>query len=743
MTEPTFSRESLLAGSPSRRATTLRFAIEGRTARLALATRTAMARYPVPERDDEREHAYLGALADARSELAVRPQDLERYASRWAPLVPRDPDTTAALAAAILDKYAFRRRDAARLTAALRLADPAVERAFQRSQGQPVATAFVPRVSMRERLRWWRSEFEIRLESLPPTVTAFALTLTETIGVGILALPIAFAAAGPLAALAFLAVFGVINILTVAGLVESITRSGSMRYGSTYLGQFVGQYFGRSGNATISLALLLLNIIGLGVLILGFGTTAASITGWSAVLWAAVLAVAILLILRRESLDATVASVLVVGSINIALLVATMALSTSAFDTANFSPGLDLRSVEVGGILGLLFGTALMAFFGHTSAVNAAKVVLARDPNGRSLLWGNVLAIGVALVLNLLFVLTVLAAVPAEELIGFDGTALTPLVAATGPAVATIGLVFVALSMGLSSLHMSLSLYNQVGERLPRPGGDSRSGTSGLLADARVRTLLKVSPVVALLVVVELMLISGTGSFTDSVNFVGTITLPLIAGLFPMMLLVATRRRGEYLPRPTTGVLGHPVVAGGIALFFFAALLLHAFVIWSAPLQQAAALVAAAAMVWVVSRSLREGAFGRRTVVELRVDATGPDQASASVVAAGARAGAGLSWRDGTGTHAGQDAAILGHAGSLERLEVTLPERAPRSVRVWVHRVDEEGVSAAWPAVVEVRDGDGRYPLQADQDGVADHEVAAAAATIVISTPASGGTAHA
>ena len=58
---------------------------------------------------------------------------------------------------------------------------------------------------------------------------AYALTLTETIGGGLLVLPIALAGIGPIPGVAMLLVLGLLNVLTIGGLVEAITRNGSMR----------------------------------------------------------------------------------------------------------------------------------------------------------------------------------------------------------------------------------------------------------------------------------------------------------------------------------------------------------------------------------------------------------------------------------------------------------------------------------------------------------------------------------
>ena len=91
-----------------------------------------------------------------------------------------------------------------------------------------------------------------RLESLPPFWLAFTLTLTETVGGGVLALPIALAGFGPVGATMLLVVFGLLNVLTIAALVESITRDGQMRYGNAFLGHLISDYLGRPGCAIAS-----------------------------------------------------------------------------------------------------------------------------------------------------------------------------------------------------------------------------------------------------------------------------------------------------------------------------------------------------------------------------------------------------------------------------------------------------------------------------------------------------------
>ena len=98
--------KDLLAGLPARRASALLFLIESRTARFVAQSRQAMERFLTEEAAQERALAFLEAFALAR-EPPLRPaiQDLERYSSQWASLVPDQPRLRAAVAHALGEKY--------------------------------------------------------------------------------------------------------------------------------------------------------------------------------------------------------------------------------------------------------------------------------------------------------------------------------------------------------------------------------------------------------------------------------------------------------------------------------------------------------------------------------------------------------------------------------------------------------------------------------------------------------------
>ena len=94
-----FGGMDLFDGLPLRRAGTIIFAIEGRTAQLLAQSRQAANPFLTEKTSAEKEQVFLAAIAQGR-DLPLQPtiQDIERYAPEWASLVPSDDTQRAALA---------------------------------------------------------------------------------------------------------------------------------------------------------------------------------------------------------------------------------------------------------------------------------------------------------------------------------------------------------------------------------------------------------------------------------------------------------------------------------------------------------------------------------------------------------------------------------------------------------------------------------------------------------------------
>jgi amino acid permease len=955
MTKPEtelFTRSEALAGLPARRAQAALFLIESRTAHLVARARQDWEPFLGETTAAERDLAFMEAFASGKAP-PLRPtiQDLEQYAAAWRDLAPDTPRARAALAHLLGQKYQFTAAATPGLTAALGLDEPAVGQAYEKLYGEPLATIYAAQPGLAERLRWAWAGLGRWLEHLPPFWTVFALTLTETVGAGILALPIALAGVGPLPGVVILVLLGLVNMLTIAAEAEAVGRSGAIRYGNAFLGRMVGDYLGRAGAQILSAGCASLVAIVLLAYYVGFAATLADAIGLPPGIWAAGLFLVVLFFLRRETLNATVTSALVVGAVNLTMLLFISLLAFSRLRPENLLymnvPLLNGRPFDVG-ILGLIFGIVLGAYFGHLSVGNCARLVLRRDASARSLIRGAVAAQTVVLFLYCVWVLAVNSAVAPEILARQTGTALTPLATVVGPAARILGALYVILGVAMASVHYGLALFNLVRERLPRQsepvvrlprrqgrlilrprtdkatttvsltylgltsdaaaprprfrldvqqsedlqrleivpadrwdetalrdrlpqldrrlrlaltvqeaapdsvrlqistplavryegewdtaglrmadllelpeetqrlltwlmrrgeataaeiaaytgqdeeatrlmltglveqgllveqptggascyrpqlafrrgrvlpddlwraldgetgehtasggpdksrapdterGSSIRSGIPDALSStpilarlgSRERFWLAASPAVILFLLAEALLWTDKASFSGLLSFIGVIIASLLAGIFPVLLLIASRRKGDFVPGFVYRVLGQPWLLGGLYLLFIAAIFLHGLVIWQNPLLRVCALLVGLLMVVATLMMVRQGAFAGRVVVEICEDLTpGPAPARQgqaagrfAITALGRPAAAAVRLVYPAGERRlTATADVVPEFGDLCQASFDLPATAARDVKIWAHRITPDGVSESLPAVAEVRCGD-------------------------------------
>lgn len=703
-----FGGQDILDGMPLRRAGTILFAIEERTAQLVAQSRQALASYLTEKTAAEKEQAFLAAIAQGR-DLPLQPsiQDIERFAPEWSLLVPADESLRAALAKTLAEKFRFRYRDVPAVRMALGLDTDGVKYAFERLAQKPIDSIYASSIPFSERRRWLSSRLANSLERLPPFWTAYSLTLTEIVGASILALPIALAGVGPVPGLILLLILGLVNVLTISGIVEAITRNGNMRYGTAYFGRLVGDYLGKPGSVILVPALLILNITTLMAFYIGISVSLADMTHISPLLWSAFLFLLDVYFLRRETLSATVASALVIGMINILILIILSLFSFRSIQPGNLQY---LGSLFDGGqlfspkTLEIIFGVVLFAYFGHTSAGNAAKVVLRRDPGGSSLLWGNVLAMVTAIALYIAWVIAVNGAIPSALLINETGTALSPLAARLGGVVPFLGIIYIILAIGIGTVHLSYGLYYQVREALPSS------------AKKTTQFLISMTPILLVFLVVEWLLFSGRESFSSFLGIFGIILLPLLGGIFPILMLAASRRKGDYMPKLSFGFLGKPLVLTVIYLIYLGSVFVYGIFIWTTPAQRFMAIGVGLVVLVFTYLVTRQGAFASRVVVELKVETSDAgERATLGLVDAG-RPLAGtfrLVYADEEKSANGVEIEIPAY----RQIKTILIEFAPvssKEMKVWLHRITPEGKSEPISAALCVKDDHAEKAIQMD-----------------------------
>jgi hypothetical protein len=214
---------------------------------------------------------------------------------------------------------------------------------------------------------------------------------------------------------------------------------------------------------------------------------------------------------------------------------------------------------------------------------------------------------------------------------------------------------------------------------------------------------IRAAPLVAIFIAVEALLSANVISFTEPLNVVGTITLPLLGGLFPMLLLVASRKRGERIPGRVIGALGWRVTALLIGALYLASLIAFGLWIWHEPLERLAALATAGAMIALALVTWRRGAFAPRTVVEYRVEAGPPEYGVLSLLSAGRPLSAQISLGETTGNRTLTAAEIVINAPNrLRTISVALPARAGRELELWIHSIAADGSSLPAASHVEL-----------------------------------------
>lgn len=232
----------------------------------------------------------------------------------------------------------------------------------------------------------------------------------------------------------------------------------------------------------------------------------------------------------------------------------------------------------------------------------------------------------------------------------------------------------------------------------------------GLMLSEGGRFFLSMSPVMLVFLLTEWLVLTGASSFTGLLAVGGLLANSLVGGIFPVLLLVSSRRKGDLVPDLVIRLLDHPFVVAGIYLLFLCTLLLHAIVIWLNPAERAAALLVSLLVLAATVAMVRQGALTRRVIVELKEDArAGGDRRAVFAITANGQpavAEVELSYADGE-QRRHEAVGEVPAFGKLRSATFHLPATQARELKVWAHTVTPDGASESLPALVEVHCGDG------------------------------------
>lgn len=570
-------------------------------------------------------------------------------------------------------------------------------------------------------LNRWLKTLNLRLEKLPPFWAVYAFILVETVGEGVLAIPIAVAKIGPLAGIVVLIIIGIVNMITIAALAEASARSGSIRYGEAYLGRLVHDYLGSTGTVVLALSVAAIQLLALISYFVGFSATMAEATNIPSPAWAAGIFIVCFYFLRKGAFASTIAVVLITGILNVGIILLLSLLTIPHIHVENFlNAGVShagFASFEPS-LFQLVFGVIFSAYLGHLGVANSAQIALRKDTSARSLVWGSIAAQGSLMLIYCLWVFVVNGAISPSLLAREAGTVLVPLASRIGYPSYLLGSVVMVLGIGVASIVTALGLFYLIREWLPRaiqaPSVLAQEVPARSLEATRVRVAqllprdrrfwLSASPVLIVFVYVEWLLFTGQHSFTAPLSFLGVLAAPLIAGVFPILLLIASRAKGDRPTRCGLRWLKSPVLLTAIYAVFVVNLYMHGFVIWEHPIERLAALIAGVAVLAMPVVLMRHGVFAPRAVIELRQDPSPATTGAFAILCNGTAVPAKvhLEYPDHGSFHSSSGEDISDFA-SIRRIEFQLAGHAIREVKLWVHRLTSDGDTQGIPVQLTVK----------------------------------------
>jgi hypothetical protein len=187
-------------------------------------------------------------------------------------------------------------------------------------------------------------------------------------------------------------------------------------------------------------------------------------------------------------------------------------------------------------------------------------------------------------------------------------------------------------------------------------------------------------------------------------GFLGIVALPVEIGVFPALLLYASRRKGEYIPGFVLRFLAHPVIIGAMYLISVGILFLHGLFIWQELLPRTIAILVGVAVLVVTVLMMRQGAFSRRLVIEVRQEPAEGGVGTFMVTDSGRAATqtkVELGYLDGERICQAASGTIP-ECSNLRFAKFSIPGTKAQELKVWLHRVTAEGQTENVPALVKV-----------------------------------------
>jgi hypothetical protein len=221
------------------------------------------------------------------------------------------------------------------------------------------------------------------------------------------------------------------------------------------------------------------------------------------------------------------------------------------------------------------------------------------------------------------------------------------------------------------------------------------------------RFLLRTSPILIAFLLTEWMLYTGKGSFSGVLNFLGIVVVPLLGGIFPVLLLASSRRKGEYTPGTVFRFFGSLPILMGIYLLFLASLFIYGLFIWREPWTRTSILLTGlfvpALTVWIA----KNRGFGRRLAVELRWNEEKGGKNAFRIMSGGEplEAEVSLQYQHGVKTLRSSEGSVENVAG-LQSVTFAIPEHGAEEFKILAYSISADGSSSPLEGILQVNQDD-------------------------------------
>lgn len=215
--------------------------------------------------------------------------------------------------------------------------------------------------------------------------------------------------------------------------------------------------------------------------------------------------------------------------------------------------------------------------------------------------------------------------------------------------------------------------------------------------------LLSFTPLFLVFLLTEALFFAGKQSFTGVLGFAGVLGNSLVGGIFPILLLISSRRKGELLPGKIIKLLDYPWLLGSIYSFFLLILLSHGLFIWSNPLARMSALGVTFLSLAATLVMLLTGAFIPRTVIEFQENQEEAGQGLLTITTGGKpkTSQVRLEYTEGESNYQAASVTIP-TPNSLRYVSFQLPTKQLEELRVWAHHKNLTEDSFNLPSLLEI-----------------------------------------